>query len=191
MRDDAGFLMSDEDSFSSETYAIVSDSLEIHADAPATLMPNAVLGDAKLTATAHDAPVFIGIAPTADVARYLDGVQHDTLIELTDEPGYRTTEGTAPRTAPTSTNIWVTQSSGTGTGTQEITWPVQNGDWTVVAMNADGSRGIQVDMAAGAELPALGWVIAIMLSLAGAGLIAALLLIAIPLRLVSVERVHS
>jgi len=57
-------------------------------------------------------------------------------------------------------------------------------------MNADGSRRVQVDMAAGAELPALNWVIGIMLSLAGAMLIAALLLIAIPVRRVSGERVR-
>jgi Domain of unknown function (DUF4389) len=186
MRDDAGFLMSGEESFTSDTYAITSDSVEIHADAPATLMPNAVLGDAKLTATAHDGPVFVGIARTADAVRYLRGVQHDTLVDMKDSPVYRTTDGTAPRTPPTSADIWVAQSS--GAGTQEITWPVQNGDWTVVVMNADSSHGIHVDMAAGAEVPALHWVIGVMLLLAGVGLVAAIPLIAIPVRRVSTER---
>lgn len=107
---------------------------------------------------------------------------------LTDYPVYRTTDGTSPRTAPASTDIWVSQAS--GSGTQEITWPVRNGDWTVVVMNADGSRRVQVDMAAGAELPARSWVIGIMLSLAGAMLIVALVLIAIPVRRGSSERVR-
>jgi hypothetical protein len=145
-----------------------------------------VLGDAKLTATAHDGPVFVGIARTADAVRYLRGVQHDTLVDIKDSPVYRTTDGTAPRTPPTSADIWVAQSS--GAGTQEITWPVQNGDWTVVVMNADSSHGIQVDMAAGAEVPALHWVIGVMLLLAGVGLVAAIPLIAIPVRRVSTER---
>jgi hypothetical protein len=186
LRDDAGYLMSADESFTTDTYAIISDSLEVHVDAPATLLPNRVLGDAKLTATPQDAPVFVGIASTSDVERYLDGVQHDTLIEMTERPVYRTTDGTAPGTTPSSLDIWVAKSS--GTGTQEIAWPVQNGDWTVVVMNADSSRGIQVDMAAGAELPALDWVIGVLLTLAGTGLIAAVLLIAIPIRDVAIER---
>jgi hypothetical protein len=57
-------------------------------------------------------------------------------------------------------------------------------------MNTDATPDITVDITAGAQLPALEWVIAAMLSLAGTLLIAALLLIAIPLRLASTSRVH-
>ena len=184
MRDDAGFLMSGTQTLTSDTYAITSDSLQIHADAPATLMPDAVLGDAKLTATptddTRDAALFVGIAATPDATRYLQGVRHDTLIDLTDRPVYRTTDGTARPTPPGDTDIWVAQAS--GPGTQQITWPIHNGDWTIVVMNTDASQDINADMTAGAELPALNWVIATMLTTAGTLLLTALLLTAIPLR---------
>ena len=37
-----------------------------------------------------------------------------------------------------------------GTGTQTVTWPLEEGTWTVVVMNADRSRGVVADVAAGA-----------------------------------------
>ena len=48
----------------------------------------------------------------------------------------------------------------TGAGPQSLTWEAEDGDWSVVVMNADGSRGVQADINAGAKLPFLsevGW----------------------------------
>ena len=39
-----------------------------------------------------------------------------------------------------------------------ITWPVETGNWTLVVMNADGSRNVVSDVAVGATVPAAGWV---------------------------------
>lgn len=184
-RDDAGFLMSGNQTFSSPTYAITSENLELHADAPAGFMPEALLGDAKLTAdSGTGGEVFLAIGPTSEVDAYLSGVQHDTLVDMRDnDPVYRTSEGTAPESAPGDLDFWVAQSS--GPGTQEITWPVENGDWTVVVMNADGSDRVAVDMTAGAEVPSLPWVIGIMYALAFLALGVAVICIAVPLRGVS------
>ena len=55
-------------------------------------------------------------------------------------------------------NFWAASAS--GTGTQAVTWEVEDGDWSVVVMNADASRGVDADVKAGAELPflaSLGW----------------------------------
>ena len=47
-----------------------------------------------------------------------------------------------------------------------ITWPVETGDWTLLVMNADGSRNVAADVAIGATVPVAGWVVA---ALVGAG----------------------
>jgi hypothetical protein len=43
-------------------------------------------------------------------------------------------------------------------GTQTLTWKVRDGDWSVVLMNADGSRGVAADLDLGAKLSFLLWV---------------------------------
>jgi hypothetical protein len=43
-------------------------------------------------------------------------------------------------------------------GTQTLTWKVRDGDWSVVLMNADGSRGVAADIDLGAKLSFLLWV---------------------------------
>jgi hypothetical protein len=41
-----------------------------------------------------------------------------------------------------------------------LTWDVEHGSWSVVVMNADGSRGVDAGVSAGANvpiLPVIGW----------------------------------
>ena len=177
LRDDDGFLMSGKDTFATASYAMVSENLEIHADGGAEVLPQRLLGDAKITAEPNgDAPVFVGIAATADVEEYLSGVGRSTFTGVVQEdPVLTTVEGGAPSVPPTGSDIWVDQSS--GTGTQSIEWEIEDGDWTVVVMNADGSRGVSADLAAGATVPALGWVVAFTLSVAAVLLVVALVLL--------------
>ena len=49
--------------------------------------------------------------------------------------------------------IWVAQAA--GTGTQVLRWTAQDGDWTAVAMNPDGSAGVAVRADAGVSAPGL------------------------------------
>lgn len=182
LRDDDGFLMSGEDTFSTATYAMTTGNMEIHAEGAAQNLPHNLLGDAKITATPNgDAPVFVGIAPTADVARYLRGVGHATFVGFQDEfPAYRMTAGEAPKAPPTASDIWVAKSA--GEGAQSVTWPVDTGNWTVVVMNADGSRGVSADLAAGATVPAFGWVVTGILVTAAVGLVISLTMIVLAAR---------
>jgi hypothetical protein len=118
------------------------------------------------------------------VRGYLDQVRHATLVELQDgEPVYRESAGGRPTALPQDQEIWVAQS--TGTGLQELTWTPEDGDWSVLVMNADASTDVAVTMAAGAEVPALPWLVGILLTLAAIGLAVATLLIVLPLRAVS------
>ena len=49
-------------------------------------------------------------------------------------------------------------------------------------MNQDATRGVDVSMTAGAEVPVLSWVIGLLLTLGATGLAVAAILIAVPLR---------
>jgi hypothetical protein len=68
---------------------------------------------------------------------------------------YREHAGGAPATSPGEASFW--SASVSGTGTQTLSWKPQPGDWTLVVMNADGSRGVAVNAAIAATLPVLGW----------------------------------
>ena len=185
-RDDDGFLMSPAQPLTTSTYAIASSRMEVNIDPGASSVPEALLGDAKLTATSQNAKeVFIGIARTSQVRAYLAGVEHVTLVELAgSDPVYRTTRGSAPSTVPEQVD-WVAQSS--GSGRQAITWPVENGNWTVVVMNADASSDVDVDATAGAEVPALQVLIGILLAVAAITLVLSIILIAVPVMAVGRE----
>jgi hypothetical protein len=71
---------------------------------------------------------------------------------------YREQRGDAEPGRPAGRDLWAAAAS--GPGAQAVTWDVDEGDWSVVVMNADGSRGVDVEVKAGAELPflaSLGW----------------------------------
>jgi hypothetical protein len=64
--------------------------------------------------------------------------------------------GIGPQAPPTEESFWAASAS--GVGTQTLTWKVRDGDWSVVLMNADGSRGVGADVDLGAKLSFLLWV---------------------------------
>lgn len=116
-----------------------------------------LLGDVRLrvASTDRDVPIFVGIAGTKDAEEYLGGVAHSTVDEISD-PGTRYTDhpGGAPSVRPADADIWVAQS--TGSENQDVTWSPQDGSWTVVVMNADGSGDVRVTGDVGATLPLIG-----------------------------------
>jgi hypothetical protein len=180
LRDDDGYLMSGSTQLGTETFAITSRSITVHANGPSSFMPHHMLGEVRVSATAHGAPVFVGIARTRDVDAYLAGVGRATVTDLTGHPAYDVRRGAAPSVLPSRAGIWVAQS--TGTGKQQLTWTAENGDWTLVLMNADGSRGVTTTVAAGATVPALDWLVPALILSAAGGLIAATVLLVVGLR---------
>ncbi len=113
--------------------------------------------------------MFVGIGPAADVDAYLDGVEHDDVTDLDDEPNYDRVAGGAPAAPPGDQQFWAESASGTGELT--VDWEPEDGVWRVVLMNADAARGVSSDMSIGAELDSVLW-IGIGMLLAG-GLLAA------------------
>ncbi len=190
-RDDEGFLMSPTQRMTTSTYAIASTPVEIQADAPFVLLPEALIGDAKVTVVAQGGEdVFLGIGPTSQVDAYLRNTEHASVIYLRHgDAVLRTIDGSAPILTPDEMTFWTAQSS--GPGRQQVTWPVELGDWTAVVMNSETTRGVDVRTTAGAEVPALPWLMGILLTLSAMSLVVSIILIAVPLRAVSRETTSS
>jgi hypothetical protein len=180
MRDDDGFVMVGEEDLTTDTYALLSSDMVIELDDGASSVPDAVLGDMKITASPlGDEPLFVGLAPTADVQRYLGDVRHDTVEDLF-RPDYRTTEGGSPSGPPAAQGFWTESSS--GAGEQTVVWELREGDWTVVVMNADATGWVEARATAGAELPVLEWIVAVLLILAAVGIVVGAVAIALAVR---------
>lgn len=111
-------------------------------------------GELKLQVEGVDKPVFVGIARKADVEAYLRDSAHTILTDLdfeTQTADARHTSGTTVPARPGDQDIWV--ASAEGAGTRTLTWDVEDGDWSVVVMNADGSLGVDANVGAGLSMP--------------------------------------
>ena len=154
-----GYLSTPTDRFATETSAITSESLKlVDSEIPDWLISEDVLGKVRLRASGSQKDVFVGIGRTALVNRYLRGVQHAVVTDVSYDPfsvDYRTVPGHPPAESPTSQPFW--DESTSGSGAQELVWDVKEGRWTVVVMNADASAGVSADLVAGAELDFLLW----------------------------------
>jgi hypothetical protein len=164
-RDDSGFFTAGPSTLQSDTYALTTPNLDVHADGASVAFPEGILGKARVQATGQGTPIFVGVGPTADVTRYLSGVRHDEITDVEVSPLRISTslkDGKAPATAPGRQDFWLASDS--GTGTRGITWDLRPGDWSVMVMNADGSADVRAAVSVGASMPLIGGI--------GAGLVA-------------------
>lgn len=164
---EGGFVTSPTFDLSTDAYAIVTENIEIHAEGPGWVLPEAIVGDARVRVSGSG-ETFVGVAPTAEVRRYLSGVPYSFAPDLSTYDGLHlaTTPGDAPASPPASQDFWI--ASDAGPGTQTIRWAVENGSWSVVVMNADGSKGVDIAANVGAEAPVLG---AVAWMLVGSGVV--------------------
>jgi hypothetical protein len=189
-KDEHGYLTTETHRFDAGTRALTSENLDVDLDGAKRLFDETDLGEVKLDVESRaDKPVFVGIARASDVSDYLRGVAHTEVSDL-DYGGpfgddfqaeYSDRTGSGRPAAPADSDIWV--ASQEGSGRQTIEWDVEDGDWSVVVMNADGSRGVDADISAGAEVPfleGLGW------SLVGTGGVA--LVIGVGLMVLGIRR---
>lgn len=98
-------------------------------------------------------PVFVGIGQDIDVASYLSGSQYTRIVgfELPSRFDTQSMKGRAgPLTAPAGLDWWTVKAA--GPGKQSITWPVVDGRYDVVVMNADGSPGVDAKVTFGVEV---------------------------------------
>lgn len=151
-RDASGFVSTGPLQMNTETYAIVG---ELRGDGPAWLYGSTVLGDAQVRVSSQGGnTLFVAIARTADVERYLAGAGYATIDHF-GTSAKTTHPGRAP-SSPQETSIWAV--SRTGTGEVTVPWTPRSGDWSIVMMNADAAGGVAVRGSLAAKVPLLPWV---------------------------------
>jgi hypothetical protein len=170
---EGGYLTTPTERFATPTYGLTRERLEVDADGPNWVWNENWLGKVRIRADSASAKsIFIGIGREAAVAGYLGRVAHADVEDIELDPfrvDYRQIPGAAPRRPPGAQNFWVVSAS--GQERQTLTWKVREGEWSVVLMNADGSRGVAADVDLGAKLSFLLWV-AIGLLIGGALILA-------------------
>jgi hypothetical protein len=175
-KDEHGYISTDSDRFATSTRALTSENLDLDLDGADKLIGENSYGKVRLdVASNDDKPMFVGIARTSDVSDYLRGSAHSVITDLDYSPfhaEYSDKAGDRPLAPPADERFWA--ASAHGAGAQSLTWDVEDGDWSVVVMNADGSAGVDAGVKAGAELSFLdeaGWILlgTGLLALAGAG----------------------
>jgi hypothetical protein len=161
-KDADGYLSTDSHRFAASTHALASESLDVDLDGAEWLMDSEDFGEVRLNvAPQGDEPVFVGIAPTDQVSQYLRGVAHRSVTDVDYWPfeaSYAERAGDRRPAPPEEQSIWA--ASAQGAGPQTLEWDVEDGDWSVVVMNADGSPGVDAGISAGAKIPLLseiGW----------------------------------
>jgi hypothetical protein len=148
-----GYLTSDQIPITTAGHAVATQRLDFEDIAPLWPDIDRLLGEVRLRATgAGGKDIFIGVAPADQAATYLAGVRHATLTELADPATkYADHAGGSPAGRPADQNFWLSQAS--GPGTQAVEWPMRDGNYAVVVMNADGSAGVAAMVDAGATVP--------------------------------------
>lgn len=161
-KDSDGYLSTDTHRFEAGTRALATENLDVNLDGADWVMDSSDLGKVRLKVDSQaDKPVFVGIARTSDVSDYLAGVAHTTLTDVHTSPfeaSYDGHSGERHPVAPAESHIWA--ASQQGSGRQTLNWDVEDGNWSVVVMNADGSAGVDADISTGAKVPfldELGW----------------------------------
>jgi hypothetical protein len=161
-KDDDGYLRTDTARFTADTRALATDNVDVDLGDADFMAHSDDLGKVTVSAQSRDGkPVFVGIARTSDVERYLANVPYTTVNDIDVDPfdaDYERHAGQRHPVSPEHAGIW--QASSNGQGKQTIDWDIDDGDYSVVVMNADGSLGVDADVSTGANIPFLddlGW----------------------------------
>jgi hypothetical protein len=182
-RDDSGYLRLGTRTYATSGYAITSEQFRLDSSVTGSSLLDTMIGRVRVSVTSNDADkqVFVGIARAPAARDYLRGVDRLVVGNL-DVAGLHATHvaGGPPAPAPTQANIWV--ASAIGQGTQTLSWKPQHQSWTILAMNADGSRTVGVRADISAAVPGLPKFAYSVLGLGIAMLVGSALLVALTLR---------
>ena len=153
-KDQQGFYTTNKIEVETNSAAIVTGPADFDVDTICIRPSNLATLKIEATNIDPDNPVFIGIAKTSAINNYLDGISysetrdfetnHDTVL-------FHTYKGSNSAPAPTTQTFWAASAS--GAGTQTLDWDIDNGRYSVVLMNADGTSPIDADVSLGIKVP--------------------------------------
>jgi hypothetical protein len=164
-RDHNGYFSANAHHYQTHTRAIATENITV-----GSYVPTWLAGKVRLDISG-DKPLFVGIAPKATVDSYLARIAHTEATKLDLDPfkvTYVDHAGTVDPGRPAREPFWAAAVSGSNS---PLTWKLRSGDWSIVVMNADGSRDVAATIGVGVKVPALLWV-GIGLTLLGGGLLA-------------------
>jgi hypothetical protein len=153
--DSAGYVVSDIHQVQTVTHAFATEDVDVNGDFDWFLDRGPTL---RVNAESSK-PLFIGIARSEDVERYLTGVEYDEVTDFDIDPFAVSTErhaGVIDPSLPAGQTFW--EASVQGSGPQSLEWDGGYGQWSVVVMNADASPGVDAEVDVGAHVPYLNWV---------------------------------
>ena len=161
LRDSEGYYSTRTINIERDSYGVTTYPARIEYG-PAWLFDWPQLVKVKLEATSNtDSGVFVGVAEEGYLFNYLDGVAYDEISDLDiNRPfrppriHYRDFPGGPLESPPGEEGFWAASVS--GKGTQVLTWGVEEGRYSLVLMNQDGSRGIDIDGTIGVKVPLIG-----------------------------------
>ena len=165
-RDDNGYFSANAHRYQTHTRAIATESIKV-----GSYVPTWLAGKVRLDVSG-DKPLFVGIAPRATVDTYLARVEHTEATHLDLDPfkvTYVDHAGRVDPGRPASELFWAAAASGIN---RPLAWKLRSGTWSIVVMNADGSRDVAATIGVGVKVPALLW-IGIGLGLFGGALLVA------------------
>lgn len=149
-RSDDGFFESKAQRIATATAAVTSEEVDLGRDTDKATDWFFDTVDATVKLQAEGPNLFIGIGPASAVEAYLSDVARDEIKDIDDDRvKYRSVAGSATAPAPVDQGFWV--ASATGSGTIDIEWDVESGEWSAVLMKADGSPGVVADVVVGAK----------------------------------------
>ena len=163
-RDDDGYYTTRHETFVTEGYALRSDDLDLGTEGPDWLFDEGRLAIIRLQGESAEPGkrLFFGIGAAADVERYLEGVEHDIVVDVEVDPfeaEYRHEPGDRRPASPESQPFWAVR------GVDGVEWDVDEGRWMAVVMNADASSGVVAQVSVGAKSDLILWAILILLGL--------------------------
>jgi Domain of unknown function (DUF4389) len=189
-RDAAGYFTSDPHRFQADSYAITKEGVKLSG------IPSGIdisdLARIRLRAVSEGRqPVFVGIGRERDVDAYLAAVAHARLRAFDVNPfvaEYEQIGGVRRPSPPTSRHFWVASAVGGRAGPATLIWPLHEGRWSVVLMNADGSPDVAADVDFGADIRHLGWLAAALLGVGALVLAVGVLMVVLGARALGAPR---
>lgn len=160
--DNEGFLTSDTIHIARNSNAVVIGPIELDEVALRVLRTIGVITIFKVEGTNNfpSKQIFMGVADQSDLGEYLDNVAYDEMNLVNrgwrldfNKVTYVSHSGASLPTVPSSESIWTV--SDVGTGSQSLEWQTKAGNNSIVLMNGDGSKGVDIDMIFKTKIPSI------------------------------------